>query len=300
MTNAIEANIVTQFSDMVHVNAEQMQSRTADVTMHKQVKGRDYAYETLDDLEAIEITSRHQKTQGQDINHGRRRIRMREFRATIYLDEKDELEVLIDAQNNYAQAVARALYRKRDAIALEAAFADVFTGKDMTTQVTFANDGGETINATAGATYETLLEASTAFINDDVGTDMPEKKWFGITGDEDYDVKLETELMSGDFQRGWGATKVGEDGMLQVVNGFLVKHFAADAPVPILTVNSTTRDCIIAAERGICLGVSKELAIRISERPDLNYAKQVQAVMMMGAVRTEGARVKKYQTTVGI
>lgn len=300
MTASISTATVTQFSDMVHVNAEQLKMRLQDVVVRKQVKGKDYAYETLDDLEAIEITSRHQKTQGQDITHGRRRIRMREFRATIYLDEKDEIETIIDPSKEYSQAVARALYRKHDAIALEAAFATVYTGEQFGTSVSFATDGGDTIDATGGATYEKLLECSTGFINDDIGTDMPEKKFIAITGDEDYDFKLETELMSGDFQRGWGATKVGEDGTLQWINGFMVKHFAADAPVPMLSVASTTRDCVVASERGICVGVSKELAIRVSERGDLNYAKQVQAVMMMGATRTEGARVKKFQTTTGI
>lgn len=296
MTQSINTALVTQFSDAVHVNAQQMQMRMQDSVVRKMVKGEDYAYETLSDLEAIEITSRHQNTVGQDITHGRRRIRMREFRATIYLDEKDELEVLIDPQREYAQAVARALYRKHDAIAIEAAFADVYTGKQFATTVSFATDGGQTINATAGATYDTLLDGSSNFINSDVGTDLAEKFFIAITGDEDKSFKLETELMSGDFQRSTASATDG-DGKLQRINGFNVKHFAADAPVPILDVNAGTRDCVLGTSRGICLGVSGELRIRISERPDKNHMKQVQACMFMGATRTEGKLVQKYQTT---
>lgn len=296
MTQQIDNALVIQFSEQVHVKAQQMKARLRDCTEQKMVKGQDYAYEDIGSLEAIEIVTRHQPTVGQDISHGRRRIRMREFRATIYLDKKDQLETLIDPQRNYSQAVARALYRKYDAIAAEAAFATVATGKDFSTSVTSANDGVITVNATAGFVYERLLELEENFINNDVGTDETEDYFLAITGDENTDLKGETELMSGDFTRQFALDN--KNGRLQMANGFELKHFAADAPVPILSVASTTRDCIAASKRAICVGISEELSIEMDKRPDLNGLTQVQASMFMGGVRTEGKLLQKVQTTI--
>lgn len=293
MTAQIDNHLVIQFSDMVHVKAQQMKSRLRDKVQTKMVKGEDYAYEDLGSLEAIEITSRHQNTQGQDITHGRRRLRMREFRATIYLDKKDQLESLIDPQAQYAQAVARALYRKFDAVAAEAAFADVATGKDFSTTVSFAADGGDTVTATGGMTYDTLLSLNESFIDDDVGTDEMEDLYMCITGQENTDLMGETELTSGDFTRQFAVEK----GKLVNAAGFELVHFAANAPVPILSVASSVRSCIAASKRGLCVGVSQELSIEVDKRPDKNNLIQVQASMFLGAVRTEGGLVKKVTTT---
>lgn len=296
MTQQVDTALVIQFSEQVHVKSQQMKSRLRDSTEQKMVTGQDYAYEDIGSLEAIEITSRHQPTVGQDITHGRRRIRMREFRATIYLDKKDQLETLIDPQRNYAQAVAMALYRKYDAIALEAAFADVNTGKDFSTVISFATDGGSTVTATAGLVYERLLDVEQNFIDNDVGTDMSEDYFLAITGEENKDLKGETELMSGDYSRQYAIDN--KNGALQYANGLELKHFAGSAPVPLLDVTGGVRSCVAASKRGICVGISEELTIEIDKRPDLNGLTQVQASMFMGGVRTEGKLVQKVTTTV--
>lgn len=293
MTNNVENALVIQFSEQVHVKAQQMRSRLRDSTEQKMVKGQDYAYEDLGSLEAIEIVSRHQDTVGQDITHGRRRIRMREFRATIYLDKKDQLETLIDPQKNYALAVARALYRKYDAIAVEAAFADVATGKDFGTTVTFANDGGLTVDATSGLVYERLLEINENFIDNDVGTDEMEDYFLTVSGEEHTDLMGETELTSGDFVRSYSVEK----GRMTMAAGLELKHFAANTS-PILPVASSQRSLVAASKRGICVGISEELLIETDKRPDKNNMQQVQASMFMGAVRTEGKLVQKVTTTV--
>lgn len=293
MTGNIENALVIQFSEQVHVKAQQMRSRLRDSTEQKMVKGQDYAYEDLGSLEAIEIVSRHQDTVGQDITHGRRRIRMREFRATIYLDKKDQLETLIDPQKNYALAVARALYRKYDAIAVEAAFADVATGKDFGTTVTFANDGGLTVDATSGLVYEKLLEINENFIDNDVGTDEMEDYFLTVTGEEHTDLMGETELTSGDFVRSYSVEK----GRMMMAAGLELKHFAANAGTPIIPVASSERALVAASKRGICVGISEELTIETDKRPDKNNMQQVQASMFMGAVRTEGKLVQKVRVT---
>lgn len=293
MTNQIDTALATQFADQVHLNGQQMKTRLRDKVSVVPMTTNDMTVETLDSLEAIEITSRHQKTQGQDIVHGRRRLRMREFRATIYLDNKDEVSVLIDPERNYAAAVARAMYRQFDRIVVEAALASVYTGKDMTTLVTAANDGVKTVNATGGLTYEKLLEIGQNFMDYEIGTEFEEDMVLLLGGEEHTDLMQETELTSGDFSREFAIEK----GKITRAAGLGLVHFGNRVANPILPLVTTTRDCIAMTTGSVQVGLAKDAEVYMDIRSDLNRAKQIQAVLMLGAVRKEGVRVQKVQTT---
>jgi hypothetical protein len=294
MTQQIDTALAIQFADQVHTNGQQMKTRTRDIVTTVPMSTQDMTVETLDSLEAIEITSRHQKTQGQDIVHGRRRLRMREFRCTIYLDNKDEVSVLIDPERNYAASVARAMYRQFDRIVVDAALASVYTGKDMTTLVTAANDGVQTVDATAGLTYEKLLEITENFMDAEIGTEMEEDIFLLHSGEEHTDMMQETELTSGDFSREF----VIEKGKITRAAGLNLKHFGANVSNPILPVSAgNVRSCIAIASGGVQIGLAKEAEVYVDIRADLNRAKQVQAVLMLGGVRKEGPRVQLVNTT---
>lgn len=291
--STINNALATQYSDMVHLASNQTKSRLRNKVKVIPQDTDTMSYDGLEGLEAVEVTSRNQKTQGQDINHTRRRIRTRRFTATILLDPKDDVETIIDPKKPYAAETAKALYRQFDRICVEAAFADVYTGRDFDTTKTFAQDGGLTVDATAGLTYEKLLEASQNFIDNEVGTEMEEDIFFAHSGDEHTAMMKETELTSGDYVRDFAIEK----GKIVRVLGWETVAFGGNMKKPILSVNSGTRDCVVASTRGIVVGVSKELTVKISERDDLNYSTQVFAEMIMGATRTEGTLVQKFQTT---
>lgn len=294
MTDQINTALAIQFADQVHTNGQQMKTRTRERVEVVPLSTQDKTVETLDSLEAVEITSRHQKTQGQDIVHGRRRLRMREFRATIYLDNKDEVGVLIDPERNYAAAVARAMYRQFDRIVVEAALATVYTGRDMTTAVTASTDGVLTVDATAGATYEKLLELGQNFMDYEIGTEIEESTCLLHTGEEHTDFMQETELTSGDFTRQFAIEK----GKIINAAGIDLIGFGGKVSNPILSVSAgNVRSCIALAQNGVQVGLAKDAEVYVDIRPDLNRAKQVQAVLMLGAVRKEGARVQEFQTT---
>lgn len=294
MTNQVDTALAIQFADQVHTNGQQMKTRLRDKVTVTPMTTHDKTVETMDSLEAIEITSRHQKTQGQDIVHGRRRLRMREFRCTIYLDNKDEIGVLIDPERNYSAAVAKAMYRQFDRIVVEAALATVYTGRDMTTAVTAATDGVITVDATAGSTYEKLLEVGENFMDYEIGTELEEETCLLMSGEEHTDFMQENELTSGDFSREF----VVEKGKITRGAGLAFTHFGGKVSNPILAVSAgNVRSCIALASDGIEVGLAKDAEVFMDIRPDLNRAKQVQAVLMLGAVRKEGARVQEYQTT---
>jgi hypothetical protein len=185
------------------------------------------------------------------------------------------------------------MMRQYDKVAYDAAFADVLTGRDFETTVTATNDGVDTVNATAGFTYEKLLEIRQNFYDNDVGLDDNERIFLTITGKEHTALMGEQELISGDFTRDF----VVEKGRITRAVGMELIPFAGGIASPILGVSGGVRSLLAASSRGICLGVSKEMSIKIEDRPDYIETKQVQVVMEIGAVRTEGVLVQKVTTT---
>ncbi len=103
----------------------------------------------------------------------------------------------------------------------------------------------------------------------------------------------ETELISGDFSRQF----VVDKGEIVQAAGLILIKFAGNARVPVLAVNSGTRDCFAITTRTLCYGLSKDMSITYKDRPDLIDVKQVQIIGILGAVRTEGVLAQKVQTT---
>lgn len=289
----IDVAMVTQFSDQVHVAAQQSKARLRPFCKIKQMTGDVFAYDGLGLAEATEILGRHQPVVFSDIEHRRRKISRRRFALVLPVDASDVRGALIAPESEYAMACAKAMERVFDRVVVAALFASVYTGREFGTTVTYANDGGRTVTATAGVTYEKLVEVNQNFIDDEIGNEVPVSKMMAITGDEHTAFMKETELISGDYNRSY----VVEKGEIQNACGIQLVKFAGAINTPILTVSGGVRDCFVLAQDGMCVGMSKEMEIKIEDRPDLHETKQVSIVFELGAVRTEGARVMKFTTT---
>lgn len=288
----IDNALKIQFGDMVHIKAQQVKARMRPYVQILKMSGDKFAYDGLGDVEATEVKGRIQPVVFQDIEHLRRKISRRRFAITLPIDASDIRGALLDPKGLYAKAIVAGLERRFDRLVVEAMFADVWTGRDFETKITAANDGVKTVNATSGLTYEKLLEIQENWIDSDVGTDMPVKKVLGITGEEHTALMSETKLISGDYSRQY----VVDKGEIQNAVGLDIVKFAADARNPILPVSSGTRSCFAATTEGIAVGVSV-VKLDIKERDDYYETTQVQAILEMGAVRTEGVQVQKVTTT---
>lgn len=289
----IDNLLTTQFSDMLHVKAQQIRARLRQYTQIKQMTGDIFAYDGLGVIEAQEVFGRIQKTEFADINHTRRKIARRRFTLTLPIDDMDVRAVLVNPEGEYAGACIRAMERVFDRVVVESMFASVSTGREFDTTVTFASDGGLTVDATSGLTYDILLGIKRNYIDNDVGNDIPETLVIGVTGDEHNSLMKETELTSGDFSRQF----VVDRGEIVRAAGFEIVKFAANANNPILSVSTAVRDCFAMSTRGVCVGLSKDMTIKIENRPDYVDVKQVQITFILGAVRTEGVLLQKVQTT---
>ncbi len=293
MVATIDQALVTEFSDLVHQEAQQLQSRLKPYLVVKQMSGDVFAYDGLGRVEAREVLGRNVPATFDDITHNRRKIARRRFVINLPVDGSDVRGALLNPESEYARAVAAGMLRQYDRVAYEAAFADVLTGRDFGTTVTAATDGVSTVTATAGLTYDKLLEIRQNFFDNDVGLDANEKLFFTITGKEHTALMGEEELISGDFSREF----VVDKGRITQALGMDLIPFAGSVPQPILTVTGGVRYLLAASSRGICLGVSKEMSIKVQERTDYIETTQVQVVAEIGAVRTEGCLVQKVTTT---
>lgn len=292
-TGTIDQAQITQFSDMLHVKSQQIRSRLRPHFVIKPMVGDKFAYDGLGSVEAREINGRIVRTVFDDIEHNRRQIRRRRFVVTLPIDASDVRGMLLDPQGPYAEACVRAMERVYDRVGVEAALADVKTGRDFDTTVSFATDGGLTVTGTAGLTYEKLLEIRKNWTNNEIGTDIPEKMLFLLTGDETDQLMKEVELTSGDFSKQF----VVDGGEITKAVGLQLIPYGADVPSPILSVSSTTRSNLALSSRGLAFGLSKSMNVSVDQRKDYVELSQVQVIGELGAVRTEGLLVQKVTTT---
>lgn len=290
----IDNHLITQFSDMLHVKSQQIKSRLRPYVRVKNLTGEQFAYDGLDDVEMREIEGNNVPVTFDSINHRRRKIRKRRFVVTLPIDSSNVRAVLTNPEGDYAEACIRASERVFDKVGIEAAFATVYTGRDFETAVTAATDGVVTIDATSGYTYEKLLEIKRKFHNKEVGTQIAEQFLLLVTGDEEQDMFQETELTSGDFSRRF----VVDRGEISVALGMNVLVYGGSVQNPMLSVASTTRDTIAMSSRALCYGMAVDMKLNVQERTDLYETTQVQVIVELGAVRTEGVLMQKVQTTV--
>jgi len=294
MGASIDNALKIQFSDMIHQKAQQIRARLRPYVSVMKMSGDLFAYDGIGDVEAREVSGRIQPVVFQDIEHLRRKIKRRRFEVTIPIDSSDIRGALLDPQGQYATACVYAIERVFDRVVIEAMFADVQTGRDFDTTLTAAQDGVITVDATSGLTYEKLIEIKQNFIDADVGNDMPETFVLGISGDEHTDLMSENELTSGDYSRQF----VVDKGEIQRAMCFDLVKFAGKAKNPMLPVSSNgKRSCFAMSTRAMVVGISAEPKLDISERKDYVETKQVQLVIELGAVRTEGKLIQKVLTT---
>lgn len=289
----ISKSLITQFSANVHAVASQKQSRFRPYFNQMQMTGEFFAYDGIGRIEAREVLGTYAPATFDQIEHTRRKISKRRFVLNLPIDASNVRAQLLDPQSQYAQRIAEAMNRQYDRLVYQCAFADVFTGRDFETTVSAATDGVLTVDATAGLTYEKLLEIKQNFHSNDVGIEEDETLLLTITGKEHTALLQEPELIQDTYTRSY----VVEKGQVNEALSIKMVHFANGVPSPIIPVVGGQRQLIAASTRGIVVGVSKDIEIKIQERTDYVETTQVQAVFEMGAVRTEGALIQKVTVT---
>ncbi len=290
---SVDVALVTQFSDRVHIEAQQGKSRTRPLVEFLPMSGDEMAYDGLGSIEATEIIGRVQPKVFTEIEHLRRKISRRRFSVNLPIDEMDVKGMLQNPSSRYPKAVAKAMERQLDHVVIECLDADVYTGRNFGTTVTAATDGVITVDATAGLTYAKLLEIKQNFLNKEVGTEVGVTKTLLISGDEHTALMNTSQLTSGDYSRQY----VVDKGEIIKAVGLDIVVFGASVNNPMLAVSGGVRSNFCVTSDAVAVGMSKNMEISIDKRVDYEGVTQVSIVGIFGAVRKEGVQVQKVNTT---
>lgn len=288
----LEQTYITQFSAMLDVAEQQMNSRLTPIAEVFPIQGDDFAYDGIGQVEAQRANGLNTRIQATDINTNRRQLSRERIVTAVLIDEREVRAVMTDPKGKLALMCQYAHERERDRVIYEQMFADVKTGVKFGTTVTYADDGGVSVDATAGLTYEKLLEIHKNFIDKevDISTRMP---YMGITGDEHTDLMSEVELTSGDYTRQF----VVERGTIQNACGIEVTKFGAEVANPILAIESSERISYAAVPGAMAFGISSARRITAKEHPDYVESTLIKVVEEVGAVRTQGVRIQRLRLT---
>lgn len=290
----IDNVLITQFTNLLHVQAQQMKTRLMGRLPLIPMTGDEWAYDGTGVLAARTVNERNPKVDPVNPEFTRRRMLRDRIVVELIVDNRDVRGMFEDPNSKLVRDCLFAIYRKADKIGIEAMFADVATGRRFTGTTTFAGDGGLTVNATAGLTYAKLLEIIANFRKKEIGIDVPEEIIIGLTEQEETQLFNITQLTSGDFSRNY----VVDKGKVVQVMGMDLICFGSDVDNPQLPVASNVRDCFALSTMGMVYGMSKEFAVQvIPNYPGYIESTYIQVLGEIGAVRTDELRAQKVTTT---
>ena len=291
---AVDTAQITQFSNLLHTEAQQMKTRFMSKMPIIPMTGDDFAYDGTGILEARTVNERNPLIAPVNPEFTRRKMTRDRIIVELIIDNRDVRGMFEDPNSKLVQDCMFAIMRKADKVGITAATASVLTGKNFGTTVSFATDGGQTVDATAGLTYTKLLEIGSNFKKNDVGLDMPEMIYLLLSEQEEATLLNISQLTSGDFSRDY----VVEKGKITTAVGMDIVLFGSNANIPQLSVASSVRDNIAITPKGLTYGMSKQFSVEVIENyPGYVESTYIKVLGEIGAVRTDGERVQKVQTT---
>jgi hypothetical protein len=295
MTTGIYETLDTQytveFGQQVHVLAQEKMSKLMPFVKMVDFQGEDFGYDRFGLLADQEIVQRFQPIQLQDAAWDRRWMAPRFFAVAVGIDGKDIEKMKRNISPELAEGCVNALMRRRDKIIYEAAFADVRVGKSgaSASLVTFANDGGITVDATGGFGLSTLQTLKQNFVDAAVATDVDVDIALTVDGKRIKNLLSETQLTSFDYNTEKPLVK----GTIGQAYGIKLIPYASGSQDPLLVAAGGERNLLALAEDGIVFAKGV-VSVRIEKRIDMfNTPYQIVAEMAVAALRSEGARVQK-------
>lgn len=287
----LDSQYTVEFGQQVHIMAQEKMSKLTPFVKLVDFHGEDFSYDRFGILADQEITERFQPIQLQDAAWDRRWMAPRFFAVPVGIDGKDLEKMKRNPSPELAEACVNALMRRKDKMIYEAAFADVRVGKSgaSASSVTFAQDGGKTIDATGGFGLSTLKTIKSQLVDDAVATDTDVDVALTVDGKRIENLMGETALTSFDYNNEKPLVK----GSMSTAYGMNLVPYASNSQDPLLVAASGERNLLALAAGGIVIAKAI-ISIRIEPRNDMyNTPTQIVAEMAMAALRTEGTRVKK-------
>lgn len=286
--------LVTDFTNQIMLESQQATSFFRGKILEAPVKGKIFEHQVLGANEVQSINSRFQTVALSNPNHQRRGAAIQSFYDAIGIDNDDQLKAMVDIGSGYAKSIAAAMMRQVDRVVAEAAIGNVLTGETFTTSTSFSSDGGQSVTASSGLTYDILRETKRKLNARGVGLNADEQLYIACTDKQAEKLFDEVEVISGDYNGG----RAAETGKLPEILGFRIIVFPSDPTTgSSIIAKPSTRSCFAFSNTGIKLGMLSDIQVKYEDRPDLVDTKQVKILARFAALRTEGSKVVKIDVT---
>ncbi len=288
--------MITEFNAGLDAQEQQMNSRLTPYAVRKGIgKGEEFAFDGLTEVGTYRANGRNPDIQPESVTFNRRKMSRERVVTTLLVDQRDVRGMLTDPSSELATLCIAAIERETDRIIYDALFATVYTGRNMTTAVSYTTDGVVSVDATAALTYEKLLEIRQNFIDAEVGNQGQIPIVIGISGDEHTDLMSEVELTSGDYTSQYAIDK----GIIKQALGMDLVAFGAGSSItdPILETVGGERISFALSQKGVALGISKERSVEVKDHPLKVETAIINVIKEVGAVRTQGVRVQRIRLT---
>ena len=297
LPSTIDTAFTQQYGSMLYILSQQRKSKFVSKVRVETVRGaKDAYFDRLGQAEVEQIVTRHPETPLNEIPNSRRRVTMTDAHTNALIDHQDQLKMLINPENPYAQQQASALGREMDDRIITAAFGSAAAGVDGTTSVAFKD---ESVGINGDGTITTLgtLPAVTTVadmslnkiltmlrIFNDLDVDADLAKYWCTTPKDLEDMLNITELTSSDY----ATVKALVEGKIGYFSGF---KFFWSTRLPLDAATETGSRNLAWCSDGIIYGSAETITNRISELPTLSYTNQVYSRISCGAVRMDGDKV---------
>lgn len=239
------------------------------------VVGKTYNFERLGPSDLVPIT-RHSPTPLLNPEHSRRRSGLSDRGGAIILDKQDQVKMLIQPENDYAQNHADSINRFYDDLLIAAAVgnATAVAADDSTFNVALPA-AQIIVNGTLGLTYGKVNQALRILNQRDVPY-MDRTAVISPAGLED--LLATTQATSRDF----ADLKAIQEGKLQ--GTWMSFNWIVSTRLPL---TGTVRSALFFHKNALGLAIAIDMYTSVSTRHDLNDATQVYAAVTAGAVRIE-------------
>ena len=239
------------------------------------IVGKTYNFECLGPSDLVAIT-RHSPTPLLNPEHSRRRLTLSDRGGAILLDKQDQVRMLIQPQNDYAQNHAASINRYYDDLIIAALVGNsTAVGADDSTSNVALPAGQIIVNGGTGLTFAKvnqalrILNAADVPYGDRVAVISP----VGLE-----DLLATTQATSADFVN----LKAIQSGKLE--GTWMSFEWIVSTRLPI---TGNVRSALFFHKNAVGLGLAIDMFTAVSTREDLNYATQVYAAATAGAVRIE-------------
>lgn len=276
----IPVAFVTQFSENVHMLAEQKISRLLPTVMREDVTGESWAVEIAGSVSVNLVEDRHGDTPLNHTPHTRRWGFIAGYDVADLIDKQDRVRLLINPDSVYTIKHATAMGRALDDTIINALYATAVTGHTGGGTTNFPTATQQLATGSTGLTVDKLNRAKEILDRNEVDEYIP--RYFVCTSRQIRELLEDDKVTSQDFNTVKALVR-GE------INEYMGFTFIRSERLQFTT--GVVRNCFAYAQTAIRFGMAMAPNTVVADRPDKRMSKQIYTSGAWGALRVEDAQV---------